>query len=67
VTSYLAKDGERLDQIIYKYYGSLVFFDKIIDQNTHLMDKLVLDSGDVVFLPQINFNQKETKVAALWD
>lgn len=62
---YLAKKGERLDQIVYAHYKSLEQFEKVLDCNKHLLCKLILNAGDKVYLPIIQFVEKETK--RLWN
>ncbi len=65
MTHIKAKDGERLDNIIFAHYGTLENFSKILEQNQHLKEKIILNDGDVINLPI--FEQKVKKeVTALW-
>jgi len=50
---YIAKEGERLDVIIYAYYGSLTAFEEVLGKNIHLANKVELNLGDIVYLPNI--------------
>ncbi len=36
---YIAKDGERLDTIVYQYYGTLALFSKVLSANPNLTQK----------------------------
>ncbi|EIQ8758108.1 tail protein X [Campylobacter coli] len=55
---YIAKNNERLDSIVYKHYGTLLYF----NQNPRL--EPLLKTGDKVILPSIKI--KESKEKALW-
>lgn len=48
---YIAKDGDRLDKIVYEYYGHLRYFEEVLMLNFKL--KPVLKAGDMVILPDI--------------
>jgi phage tail protein X len=60
----------RLDEIVYKVYGNLNLFEAVLEKNTHLHGKNILDAGDVVNLvelPKITEAQnKEENLKALW-
>jgi len=68
MTQYRPQEGERLDTIVFKAYGSVdaKVMDAVMEENTHLLDRTVLASGDVVFLPEIETAQSESKTKALW-
>jgi len=63
VTAY---KGQRLDQIIYKKYSTLEsdVVNAVLSVNVHLLNKLELEAGDVVYLPKIE--AKEPKGKHLW-
>lgn len=61
-----AQNGDRLDQIVYGEYGTLSYFEKVLDVNLHLSTKPVLDYGDIVNLPDITVPTQEIKVKTLW-
>ncbi|RAZ62895.1 tail protein X, partial [Campylobacter hyointestinalis] len=50
MTRYVAKDGDRLDSIVYKHYGSLEYFSQVLSVNFGLC--VILKAGDVVILPE---------------
>lgn len=60
---YIANDGERLDTIVYKHYGTLENFAEILAFNSHL--NAVLKVGDKVFLPEIK-TKTAKKENTLW-
>ncbi|PPB51490.1 tail protein X [Campylobacter hyointestinalis] len=60
---YIANDGERLDTIVYKHYGTLENFAEILAFNSHL--NAILKVGDKVFLPEIK-TKTAKKENTLW-
>jgi len=50
----VATKGDRLDQLVYKTFGSLEQFENVLLLNSKLVDKVFLEEGDVVILPDIN-------------
>jgi len=62
---YIAQKGDRLDQIVYKKYKTLKIFEKVLEANLHLLNKVILDEGDIVYLPKIKI-EKPKEVKALW-
>ncbi|CUU82500.1 tail protein X [Campylobacter hyointestinalis] len=60
---YIVSDGERLDAIIYKHYGTLENFAEILAFNSHLNS--VLKAGDRVFLPEIKVKEIKSE-KTLW-
>ncbi|ALG96368.1 phage tail protein [Campylobacter coli] len=59
---YIAKNNERLDSIVYKHYGTLLYFNQVLLANPKL--EPLLKTGDKVVLPSIEI--KESKEKALW-
>lgn len=55
---YIAKDDERLDSIVYSHYGTLNVFQSVLETNSHLLNKKILNAGDIVLLPKINTSIK---------
>ena len=54
---YIAKDGDRLDTIVYAHYKHLRFFEQVLSLNPKLA--ATLKAGDKVFLPEIKDKAKE--------
>lgn len=60
-----ASDNQRLDEIVYKEYGTLEFMEIVLENNPNLTTKLVLNIGDVVYLPIVD-KTVEIKEDELW-
>ncbi|EEO26019.1 tail protein X [Helicobacter winghamensis] len=59
---YIAKEGERLDKVVYNHYGNLEYFNAVLEVNPKLTP--LLKNGDKVIFPKIEI--KENKEVALW-
>ncbi|MGL4225877.1 MAG: tail protein X [Shewanella sp.] len=46
----LTEDNQRLDQVVYDYYGDLSMFDAVLAVNTHA-DQVLLAKGVELFMP----------------
>lgn len=67
MTQAVANQGDRLDQIIYAYYGTLDVMNEVMSANVHLLRKAILDTGDKVYLPDIDVTvQSEDTGVSLW-
>lgn len=64
--TYIAKDQEHLDTVVYNRYKTLKVFETILQVNPHLLTKRLLDAGDQVLLPSLNLPPQENQVEALW-
>jgi len=62
----IATSGDRLDQIIYQYYGTLDVMNEVMMSNAHLMGKPILDNGDKVYLPDITLSDPIEAGVSLW-
>ena len=60
-----AHEGTRLDELVYKHYGTLTPFTLVLEANPTLHAKKALEAGDEVVLPQWA-PPKEREVKALW-
>ena len=56
---YVVEQKSRLDEIVFKEYGSLEFFEEVLEANSHLVLKIFLDIGDRVVLPDFSEKIKE--------
>ena len=62
-----AQKGDRLDQIIFKHYGTLKVYGEVLEANDHLVKKIILDDKDIVNLPVIDVVLNPIKkVDTLW-
>ena len=59
------KENKRLDQVVYDYYGNVDNFEEILELNKHLIEKVILDIDDVVYLPDITTG-KIVEEKSLW-
>lgn len=63
----LAQKGDRLDQIVYNYYGTLEPLNSVMLANAELMKKSVLEDKDVVYLPDYTASEaSEDDGVNLW-
>lgn len=62
----VATKGDRLDQIIYQYYGSLDVMNEVMINNPHLMSRPILESDDKVYLPDITKPEQSVTGVSLW-
>ncbi|MDD2895556.1 MAG: tail protein X [Aliarcobacter sp.] len=60
-----AKNGERLDEIVFREYGTLDFFEKVLSENQKLSKKIFLDESDIIYLPEIMIVSSK-KQETLW-
>lgn len=62
----VATQGDRLDQIIYTFYGTLEVMNEVMMSNSHLMGKPILSDGDIVYLPKITAAVPVQSGVSLW-
>ena len=63
----VATQNDRLDAIVYIYYGTLEPLNVVMLANAHLMSKALLDDGDKVYLPEYKAtNASESDGVSLW-
>lgn len=62
----VATQGDRLDQIIYAFYGTLDVMNEVMISNSHLMSKTILSDGDIVYLPEITISTPIESGVSLW-
>lgn len=60
-----ALNGERLDQIVFREYKTLKYFEKVVESNPHLKNKVLLDEADFIYLPKIK-EENKIKMDSLW-
>jgi hypothetical protein len=60
-------ENKRLDQVVYENLGTLDNFEEILELNKHLIEKEILDIGDIVYLPEPKKeDEKIVEEKALW-
>ena len=62
---YRAKDGERLDSIVYAHYGTLDLFQSVLACNPNLLNHRILRAGEIVWLPSADTKAKSLE-KKLW-
>lgn len=62
---YRAKDGERLDSIVYAHYGTLDLFQSVLACNPNLLNHRILRAGEIVWLPSADTKAKSLE-GKLW-
>lgn len=63
----IVKQEKRIDEIVFEYYGNLDHLDEVIELNPHLYQKVVLDLGDKIKLPEFQKKEKIANIKGLWD
>lgn len=58
---YLVKYSQRFDQAVYSIYRDLSCFEDVLSLNEHLQHKIMLNAGDIIYLPDIPEKEKEYK------
>lgn len=66
MSEYQCSDGDRLDIIVFKAYGSLEPMNIVLEANPHLLDHANLKAGDTVFLPSWQPPVKKEEAKTLW-
>ncbi len=67
MNKYVAKEGDKLEMICFKFYGSIEtkIYSEFLRENEHLLHKSYLSGGDVVNLPKIEIPAKKERY--LWE
>ena len=66
MTTIIIEEPTRLDTIVLKHYGTLEVLENVLIENSHILNKYILDVGDVIKLPVYEV-VKEIEGGALWD
>ena len=65
---YIARDGESIDWISWRYYGTEANAVAILEFNPDLANSdATLNAGDIVLLPELYTPPKKIKIVRLWD
>ena len=65
MVTYIAKEGDVLDWICWKHYGTVSVLEKIMEANPNITDEK-LSARTVVNLPYIEVTQKNISEVRLW-
>lgn len=63
--TYITKEGDILDWIIWRHYGTVNVIGKVMKENPSVTDEL-LASGIIIKLPHIESVQKTSREIKLW-
>ena len=64
--NYIAKEGDLLDWIVWKHYGTTSVLEQVMQANPNLT-KEILTAGTIVRLPYIETVQKANSEVRLWN
>lgn len=67
MNSVIVVDEERIDNIVYRYYGRVDVLQTVLEFNPHLLSVSLLQAGDRVYLPEIALNNQYNEIPTLWD
>lgn len=71
--TYLAKQGERLDSIYFRFYGDITLhsyesgYNAFVLANIHLAHRPVLQGGEIVYLPSFESANSSDEVLGIWE
>jgi len=68
MNQYRTKEGDRLDIIVFKAYGSVdvEIMNAVLAENEHLLASAKLPANSIVYLPEITTSQSTSSSKALW-
>lgn len=59
--------NQTLDKVVYEHYKNLDHLDDVVEENQHLISKMILDLGDKIILNEYEDKSISKNVQALWD
>ena len=65
MVTYITKEGDVLDWIVWRHYGTISVLEKVMDANPNITDEK-LESGIEIKLPYIETVQKNNSEVRLW-
>ena len=65
MVTYMAKDGDLLDWIVWKHYGTTSVLEQVLQANPNLTNE-ILSAGTIVRLPYIEEIKKTNTEIRLW-
>ena len=63
--AYIAKEGDLLDWIVWKHYGTTSVLEQVLQANPNLINE-ILNAGTIVLLPYIEEIKKTDTEIRLW-
>ncbi len=65
MVTYITKDGDVLDWIVWKHYGTMSALEQVMKANPNVTEE-ILSAGTVIKLPYIEATQKTGNEVKLW-
>lgn len=65
MVTYITKDGDVLDWIVWKHYGTMSALEQVMKSNPNVTEE-ILSAGTVIKLPYIEVAQKTDNEVKLW-
>ena len=65
MVTYITKEGDVLDWICWKHYGTTAVLEQVMNANPNITDD-ILEAGIEIKLPYIEKTQANTKEVRLW-
>ena len=66
MVTYLTKEGDVLDWIVWRHYGTISVLEKVMQANPNVTDE-ILNAGIEIKLPYIEVAQKNNSEVRLWN
>ena len=66
MVTYITKEGDILDWIVWRHYGTISVLEKVMDANPNITDEK-LESGIEIKLPYIETVKKSNSEVRLWN
>ncbi len=66
MVTYITKEGDILDWIVWRHYGTTSVLEKVMEANSNITDEK-LSAGIVIKLPYVESIQKKNNEIRLWN
>ena len=63
--AYITKEGDVLDWIVWKHYGTMSALEQVMKSNPNVTEE-ILSAGTVIKLPYVEATQKTDNEVKLW-
>ena len=66
MVTYITKEGDILDWIVWKHYGTMSALEQVMKANPNVTEE-ILSAGTVIKLPYVEANQRTDNEVKLWN
>lgn len=66
MSEYYSKDGDRIDQLVFNFYGDMSFMQLFLDANPGLAQTPILASGVKLYFPDKPAEDTTVRSGKLW-